>query len=283
MKFTWVRLAIGVAVVFAALLASTGLASAISWSQANVGYGKCWQNSAGNCYHWARQTPGLTLKVENDVSTGWQTYYGQALTDWTFTVNSVSLVMNGQNATNPSPNCAGISGIARMCSRKYGFNGWLGLASIWVAPDGEHITAGTVKLNDSYFDTATYNTQAWRNLVSCQELAHTLGLNHEDEVFTNPNLGSCMDYTNNPGTNQFPSSDDKATLANMYAGVDTTNTVAAGAPTSRGNGNGQGLGQDEDALPPGAGPHMGDTFVKRLPNGLTLITHVFWVQPGNVR
>ena len=69
----------------------------------------------------------------------------------------------------------------------------------------------------------------------------------------------------------------------MYAATDGTTTVASGAPASRGNGNGQGLGPDEDALPPGAGPQNGDVFVRRLPNGMTLITHVFWVRPGNVR
>ena len=276
-------MAVGIAVIVGALVMSSGSANAITSGQANVGKGKCWANAAGNCYHWARQTPGLTLSVENDVGPGWQTYYGQALFDWTFTANSVPFSMLSRNSTNATPNCAGISGITRMCSRKYGFNGWLGLASIWVAADGEHITAGTVKLNDSYFDTATYNTQAWRNLVSCQELAHTIGLNHQDEIFTNANTGSCMDYTNDPSTNQFPNDDDRATLANMYAVADSITTVASGPATSRGNGSGQILGLDEDALPPGAGPQNGDVFVRRLPNGMTLITHVFWVRPGNVR
>ena len=106
------------------LVLSSSLASAVTGSLANVGNGKCWQNSVGNCYHWARTSPGLALNVENDVSQGWQQFYGQALSDWTFSVNSVSLVMSPRNTTNPSPNCAGISGITRMCSRKYGYNGW---------------------------------------------------------------------------------------------------------------------------------------------------------------
>ena len=32
----------------------------------------------------------------------------------------------------------------------------------------------------------------------CQEIGHTFGLAHQDEAFENVNLGTCMDYTNNP-------------------------------------------------------------------------------------
>jgi predicted Zn-dependent protease len=58
---------------------------------------------------------------------------------------------------------------------------------------GSHIVQGTTKVNDTYFNTATYNTRAWRQLVMCQEVGHTFGLDHQDETFNNPNLGSCMD------------------------------------------------------------------------------------------
>jgi hypothetical protein len=181
-----------------------------------------------------------------------------------------------------------------MCSNRYGFNGWLGLASIWISNDGYHIIAGTVKLNDSYFNTSTYNSAPWRNLVSCQELAHTLGLDHEDTTFGNTNLGSCMDYTNAPAggtvggfnygpSNEQPSSDDKSTLANIYNHTEsfsTVNSAAANGP-GRGNGAANGLGNIEDAVPPGAGPQNGDVFVRDLGNGTTLITHVFWADRGH--
>jgi hypothetical protein len=38
----------------------------------------------------------------------------------------------------------------------------------------------------------------------CQEVGHTFGLDHQDENFNNTNLGTCMDYTNDPSTNQHP-------------------------------------------------------------------------------
>lgn len=281
---------VGVAVMVAGSALSSDSASAITASQANVSPGKCWQNGAGNCYHWARTSTGLTLRVERDVSGAWQSYLatavGPAPSGWTsntvapLTGNAVPLTLSPQDSYGTSPSCAGITGVSRVCNKKYGFNGWLGLASIWISSDGEHITAGTVKLNDSYFNSGTYNTAAWRNLVMCQELAHTLGLNHEDEKFDNPNLNSCMDYTNSPTSNQYPSLADRQTLANMYAHADSSSTVSAtGSAGSRG-GLGQVLG-DEDALPPNAKPEQGDVFAKHLPNGQTLITHVFWVDRGN--
>lgn len=104
--------------------------------------------------------------------------------------------------TKNTKRCSATSGRVEVCNSTYGNTGWLGVASVWAS--GSHITQGTVKLNDTYFNTAQYNTTAWRNLVSCQEVGHTLGLDHQDENFDNANLGTCMDYTSNPGTNQHP-------------------------------------------------------------------------------
>ena len=64
--------------------------------------------------------------------------------------------------------------------------------------EASHITQATTKVNDTYFDTAQYNTAAWRRLVMCQEVGHDFGLDHQDENFDNANLGTCMDYTNDP-------------------------------------------------------------------------------------
>ncbi|MFX6540611.1 hypothetical protein ABTG54_21480, partial [Acinetobacter baumannii] len=45
--------------------------------------------------------------------------------------------------------CRAVSGMIRVCNAEYGFNGWLGLASINLDSRG-HITQGTAKVNDSY-------------------------------------------------------------------------------------------------------------------------------------
>src|SRR5262249_42637188 len=101
--------------------------------------------------------------------------------------------------------------------------------SIWIT-ETVHITQGTVKLNDTYFNTPTYDTSAWRALVTCQEVGHTFGLDHQDTNFNNPNLGTCMDYTNDPSTNQHPNLHDYEELDIIYAHLDGSTTVGQGAP-----------------------------------------------------
>jgi hypothetical protein len=113
-----------------------------------------------------------------------------------------------------------------VCSSTYGNNGWLGLAQIWVS--GKHITQAVSKMNDTYFNTPTYNTTGWRNLVVCQEIGHTLGLDHQDENFNNTNLGTCMDYTSNPfgpPSNEHPNKHDYDELEIIYSHIDDMTTV----------------------------------------------------------
>ena len=87
-------------------------------------------------------------------------------------------------------------------------------------------------MNDTYFNKALYNTPAWRRLVMCQEIAHDFGLGHQDETFDNTNLGSCMDYTNDPdGTiknqlsNEHPNQHDFDQLATIYTHLDSITTI----------------------------------------------------------
>lgn len=89
-------------------------------------------------------------------------------------------------------------------------------------------------MNDTYFTTAQYRDPAWRNLVMCQEVGHTLGLDHQDTNFTNPNLGTCMDYTNDPTSNQHPNNHDYAELDTIYSHLDSTTTIrqSAGSASS---------------------------------------------------
>jgi hypothetical protein len=103
--------------------------------------------------------------------------------------------------------------------------------------------AGTTKVNDTYFNTANYDTPAWRNLVMCQEVGHTLGLDHQDEIKDNPNLGSCMDYTNDPDgglggasatdpSNEHPNQHDYDELVLIYSHLDSTTTVSLASAAS---------------------------------------------------
>ncbi|HEX8027664.1 MAG TPA: hypothetical protein VF491_04340, partial [Vicinamibacterales bacterium] len=159
-------------------------------------------HSWGN-YHWARTANPFTLKAGDNVDSNWEAYLDQAIADWN--VSSVLDVQRVAGGSNPK-NCRPTSGRIEVCNSKYGNTGWLGIAQIWAS--GSHITQAVTKVNDTYFNTAKYNTPAWRSLVMCQEIAHDFGLDHQDEVFDNQNLGSCMDYTSNPIGNEHPNAHD---------------------------------------------------------------------------
>ena len=189
-------------------------------------------HSWGN-YHWARTANPATLKVGDNVDANWDGYLNEAVTDWNqSTVLQLSKVAGGANPKN----CRPTAGRIEVCNSKYGQNGWLGIAQIWAS--GNHITQATSKLNDTYFNTAKYDKAEWRRLVMCQEIAHDFGLDHQDEVFDNANLGSCMDYTGNPlgpPSNEHPNQHDFDQLVTIYGGhLDSSTTTSQTSPGSAG-------------------------------------------------
>src|SRR5512145_2379189 len=178
------------------------------------------EHAWGN-YHWARTSNPFTLKLGDNVSRVWDAYLTTTSSDWSPSAVLDTTIVTG---SNPWPkNCKPVSGRVEVCNASYGNNGWLGIAQIWV--NGDHITQGVTKLNDYYFNTAPYNTPAWRNQVMCQEVGHTFGLDHQDENFTNANLHTCMDYTNDSSTNQHPNQHDYEELETIYAHLDASTTV----------------------------------------------------------
>jgi hypothetical protein len=234
-------------------------------------------------YHWARTSNPFTLKLADNVSGPWDAVLATASQDWNadpsvlYPGSGIQKVLSTTIVPGTAgKNCKATSGMVQVCNSKYGNNGWLGIAQIWAS--GSHITAGVVKLNDTYFNTPTYNTVAWRNLVTCQEVGHTFGLDHQDEGFDNPNLNTCMDYTNSPLTNQHPNLHDFEQLASIYGHLDTTTTVkqtttsAAGAEEVSGNSEdwGKEIKRSKDG--------RSSVFEKNLPDGKKVVTHVFWVE-----
>lgn len=187
-------------------------------------------HSWGN-YHWARTSNPFTLKLGDNVSSAWDSYLDEASYDWS--ISSVLDTTKVAGGTKPKP-CQATLGRVEVCSARYGYNGWLGLAQIWVS--GSHIVQGTTKVNDTYFNTSTYNTPAWRRFVMCQEVGHTFGLDHQDENFSNGNLGSCMDYTNDPDgppSNEHPNQHDYDQLKAIYEHLDGSTTVGQTAQNGK--------------------------------------------------
>jgi hypothetical protein len=222
-------------------------------------------------YHWARTQNPFTLKLGDNVSGAWDLVLGTTSTDWTFsTVLNTNIV---PGLANPK-NCRATLGRVEVCNSTYGNNGWLGIAQIWAS--GNHITQGVVKLNDTYFKTAKYNTTAWRNLVSCQEVGHTFGLDHQDEDFNNANLGTCMDYTSDPAPNQHPNSHDYAQLEQIYAHLNSTTTVSSSqtSPSSTNDAEPNAWGRLMSSSRNGTS----ETYELELGNGRKVITHVTWAE-----
>jgi len=223
-------------------------------------------------YHWARTANPFTLQLGDNVNAAWDGYLATASADWSLSNVFDTSVVAGKGGKN----CRASAGRGEVCNAKYGRNGWLGIATIWVS--GQHITQGTVKLNDTYFNTSTYNTTAWRNLVMCQEVGHIFGLDHQDEVFDNANLGTCMDYTNNPETNQHPNAHDYDMLATIYEHLDTTTTIrqTSGlvAPADDSNDPktwGKEVRRSKDG--------RASIYIQDLGNGQRIVRHVFWAEP----
>ena len=233
-------------------------------------------HSWGN-YHWARKANPFTLSLGDNVSGVWDTHLRTASTAWNVSAYVHTVVQSGRVA-NPR-NCKATLGRVEVCNAAYGQNGWLGIASIWA--NGDHITQGTVKLNDTYFNMARYNSPDWRQLVTCQEVAHTFGLDHQDENFSNPNLGTCMDYTNNPlgpPSNVAPNAHDFEQLETIYTHTDSTTTVgtfaSASAPSQAADSGyspaewGRAIRFTSDG--------RGRVFVREFGGGQRIFTFVFW-------
>src|SRR3989344_614902 len=243
-------------------------------------------NHAWGGYHWARTSNPFTLKLGDNLSTSWDSYLNVASADWSQSTVLDTTVVPG--SANPK-NCKAVSGQVQVCNSRYGNNGWLGIASIWISRS--HITAGTVKMNDTYFNTSRYNTPAWKQFVVCQEVGHTFGLDHQDENFGNANLGSCMDYTNDPDggvggasatdpSNEHPNTHDYAQLGTIYTHLDSIPTVLSSAPRKKGNALLENL---ENRLEWGRSVRQDlqgrdNVFVRDLGRGEKVLTHVFWAQ-----
>ena len=218
---------LGVLVIGSALAVLLALVAFSPAAQANHSWGK---------YHWARTSNPFTLKLADNVSSTWDPYLRTTSSEWSVSsVLNTTLVPGTRNPTT----CTPTSGRVEVCNAAYGTNGWLGVAQIWISR--RHIVQGATKVNDTYFNRAKYNTDAWRNLVMCQEVGHTFGLDHQDENHTNTNLGTCMDYTNDPSgkagtngtlSNEHPNQHDYDQLATIYTHLDNKTTVSSTSAAS---------------------------------------------------
>jgi hypothetical protein len=229
-------------------------------------------------YHWARTTNPFTLKLGNNLtSADWRSHLAQTSSDWNSGNTPVmTALVAGQSSKR---RCSMVAGTTQVCNDTYGNNGWLGLASINIV-NGTHITQGSAKMNDTYFNTATYNNPNEREHVMCQEVAHTFGLDHQSTDGTS--LNTCMDYFSNTGANAGstlstkPNKHDFDELKTIYAHLDNTTTVASTtAPaasvselTDDPNSWGQLVSQSRNG--------RSSSYERFNSDGSKTVTHVYW-------
>ena len=269
------------------------LASGVSVAHATHAWGT---------YHWGHTTTDtewFTLPIGDNTTGAWRDILVAAINDWAAQEgNDVSItgtavaspwtekeVMPARIAGTAGSQCKAVQGTTQVCNKKYGYNGWLGLAQIWVS--GSHITQGTAKVNDSYFSLTKYNTVNEKRHVMCQEVAHTFGLGHQSE--NGSSLHTCMDYFSNTEANEektqstVPNYHDYEQLSLIYnAHTDSSSTVAtiANALATQADANpsdddnqrlwGRLLSQSENG--------RSSVYEQTVEHGIKIIRHVRWTE-----
>jgi hypothetical protein len=246
---------------FSKTAAVSGVIAFLSTAQAFANH--VWGN-----YHWARTNNPFTLELGNNLtSPQWHAILGPVSADW----SASSVLDTSVAAGSAGTSCKPKSGTVQVCNRKYGFNGWLGLAQVWVS--GTHILQATVKVNDSYFGTKTYNDANAKRHVLCQEVGHTFGLGHQPAV-------SCMDDVNGLFDAAYfsPNSHDYEQLELIYSSLDETSTVAS-ALTAAAAFDAEGPNNPGELGGPATGRVPELIFMKELGRGAKLFSFVFPAPP----
>lgn len=181
-------------------------------------------NHAWGTYHWSTTDAVVAKTIYSNLTPDWAGNLTLANSDWNASTHLQNSVVAGATDLNSRKRCTAVAGAIKVCNAAYGNNGWAGIASISVS--GSHITQGTAKMNDTY---EAGSPAAERQGVMCQEVGHDFGLGHQDENFTNANLGTCMDYTNDWTTNQHPNTHDYDQLNTIY---NHTESAAPSGPKS---------------------------------------------------
>ena len=233
-----------------------------------------------NGYHWERSANPITVPMGDNVNGVWDGLLGSVSADWSASAVLDTPVVAGSG-------CLMTDGTVQVCNGEYGINGWLGLATIRVDAS-DHILAGTAKVNDSYFNTATYDNDNARRHVICQEVGHPLGLDHQKK----PRARSCMNDNWGLFDPAFisPNGHDYDTLDEIYAHLDGSGgggggngggkggpdctekpnhpKCRQGAPGNSNGGFGKAVGRDDKG--------RDNQFEKDLGGGNKRVTFVTW-------
>lgn len=210
-------------------------------------------------YHWWSGAGAVTVSLGDNVSGVWDGLLTTVDVQWDTTYVNVATVAGGSDAA-----CAPTAGKVEVCNGEYGQNGWLGLATIWL-DGGGHIQQGRVQVNDSYFLTPSYDSDTARLHVLCQEVGHTIGLDHQKK----PQAKSCM----NDAWGLFSTDYDQPNQHDY----DQLNSIYSHDDAAPGGGGGGGLCANNPNHWKCSGGQSEHVSVTHLPDGGHVVT---WVTPA---
>jgi hypothetical protein len=228
-----------------------------------VGGGMAIPASAGHSWdniHWEREDDPFTLKLGNNVDGIYNQLLNRSARDWRRS-NVVRVRVVGGKTNSRS--CRATPGRVEVCNARYGNTGWLGIASVYVKD--KHIRRAAVLMNDTYFDSRDYDSNVARRHVLCQEIGHTLGLDHYRGQ-------SCMDDRRGLFDPAFmrPSGHDYDQLKRIYRHSDNRTTVGS-------LGTEVFVSGDEDTPFAAVAASKGaDVIIEDLGGGQSRITYVTW-------
>jgi len=177
-------------------------------------------------FGWKRPEEGekLKLKISNALTGDWDGYFDDAIADWNGAARAegdADVLDLDTERVDTDEVCTPIEGIMKVCNADYGDTGWKGINECLI--QGDVIISSVAKMNEFYLGLDKYQgvlttstLEDQRRYTMCHEIGHGFGLSHQDATFGNPDLYTCLDYTNNPGVNLQPNPEDYHALNILY-------------------------------------------------------------------